>query len=135
MDGRGREYRGLGGLLFVLGGGFVGALSGWRADTRRRQDQWIHLEDPALSQRSTGQIMRTATKMSKDVQNGRRGRLGDAKTCSLILFLVNIVLTLQRTASSKNNLDAKSGSNVQDVNKDEDGKIVSGLWKAVFGVI
>ncbi|KAF7506228.1 hypothetical protein GJ744_012120 [Endocarpon pusillum] len=25
--------------------------------------------------------------------------------------------------------------NVQDVNKDEDGKMVSALWKAVFGVI
>ena len=44
-----------------------------------------------------------------DVQNGRRGHLGDAKTYSLILFLVDIVLILQRTASSKNNLDAKSG--------------------------
>ena len=64
MDGKGRNIKEARGGLFVLGRGFVGVLS-VRMDTWRRQDQWAHLEDPTLSQRQAGQIMRTVSEMSK----------------------------------------------------------------------
>lgn len=71
--------------------------------------------------------MRTASEMSK---MGEKGGLGDAKTYSLILFLVDIVLIPQRTASSRNKLRCQIR-----INEDGDGEILSGFRKAVRGFI